>query len=78
RMLRNNLAFKLPGKGCKVVAVSSALLGEGKSTIASNLAVALSMDRKKVLIIEVDLRRPTVHTKFALPKEPGISNLIMG
>lgn len=78
RMLRNNLAFKLPGKGCKVVAVSSALLGEGKSTIASNLAIALSMDRKKVLVIEVDLRRPTVHTKFALAKEPGISNLIMG
>ena len=77
RMLRNNVGFKLPGQGAKVIAVSSSLLGEGKSTVACNLAIAMSMDQKNVLIVEADLRRPTVHNKFQLSKDVGLTNLIL-
>ena len=56
--------------------VSSATKGEGKSTVAANLAVTFTGSEKKVLIIDLDLRRPTQHKVFGENKEPGLSDAL--
>lgn len=61
----------------RFITVTSAVAQEGKSVVAVNLARALSFDpRGRTLIIDCDLRRPTVHKFFGLPLEPGLSNYI--
>ena len=60
----------------QVLALSSAGPSEGKSTISSNLAVALAEINQRVLLIDGDLRRPRQHEIFALPNEFGLSNLL--
>jgi capsular exopolysaccharide synthesis family protein len=56
--------------------VVSAAAGEGKSTIAANLAVVLAETGKDVLLISADLRRPRVHQLFGLPNESGLSDVL--
>jgi protein-tyrosine kinase len=66
--------------GLKVVMVTSALMGEGKTLTSSNLALTLSESYKKsVLLIDGDLRRPSLHTLFKIDSSPGLSEgLIAG
>ncbi len=79
RLLRANILFALPDKGsCRVIGVTSALSGEGKSTTALNLAYMLAESGRKTLLIEADMRLPTVSRKLGLPSEPGLSNLLAG
>ncbi|HEY0867668.1 MAG TPA: polysaccharide biosynthesis tyrosine autokinase, partial [Fimbriimonas sp.] len=78
RMLRNNIGFSMPDRSLKTIAVTSSTMGEGKSTVASNLAIAMAMDRKRVLLVDADLRKPTVHTKMHVSKELGLSSVISG
>lgn len=60
--------------GLKVVMITSALMGEGKTLTASNLALTLSESYKKnVLLIDGDLRRPAIHTLFRIDASPGLS-----
>ncbi len=58
------------------ILVTSAAPGEGKSLVAANLAVALARAGRRVLLVDADLRRPTVHTQFDLEIAPGLSNLL--
>ncbi|HEX4348696.1 MAG TPA: hypothetical protein VHZ73_14060, partial [Vicinamibacterales bacterium] len=64
-------------RGVKVVMVSSAIPGEGKTLTASNLALTLSQSyQRRVLLIDADLRRPMVHETFGLSNAVGLSNVL--
>ncbi|HWB79983.1 MAG TPA: GNVR domain-containing protein [Nannocystaceae bacterium] len=70
-----SLAPAVPGRG-RIVQVTSSQPGEGKSTIIANLAVALSKAGNRVLLIDLDLRRPVQHRGFKLLRGPGYADLI--
>ncbi|MHB1002052.1 MAG: polysaccharide biosynthesis tyrosine autokinase [Armatimonadota bacterium] len=78
RILRNNISFSSIDKEIKLLAISSPGRGEGKSTTAINLAVAMAMDGKRVLIMDCDLRRPSVHRKLAVSRDIGFTNVVTG
>jgi polysaccharide biosynthesis transport protein len=75
RTLRTNLEFAGVDKPIKSVLVVSAHPGEGKSTVAANLAITIAQGGKKTLLIDADLRRPRVHHYLDLPNRLGLSNL---
>ncbi len=77
RTLRTNIQFSSYDKEVKVITVTSSRPGEGKSTVACNMAITFAENGKKVLLVDADLRRPTVHKKFKLPNSVGIVNVIM-
>lgn len=77
KTMRTNLIFSLSTSDKKIVAVSSPLPGEGKSTIAANLAIALSqMDENKVLLIDADMRKPVQHKVFNVKNNAGIAEYL--
>lgn len=78
KVLRTNLEFSFPddGKG-KIIGVTSATQSEGKSTTACNIAYALAEDRQKVILLEADLRRPTIATKLSIARKPGVTNMLV-
>lgn len=79
KLLRANLDFSLPdAEGCKIIGVTSALRGEGKSTTSINIAYTEALTGKKVLLLEADLRLPTIAKRLNLRGKPGISNLLAG
>ncbi|HOX06754.1 MAG TPA: polysaccharide biosynthesis tyrosine autokinase [Planctomycetota bacterium] len=63
-VLRNNINYALPPGAPKVVLVASGVVGEGKSTVAANLAISYCLDGNNVLLIDTDLRRPRAHRLF--------------
>lgn len=75
RTLRTNLEFAGVDKPIKSILVVSSHPGEGKSTIATNLAVTIAQGGKKTLLIDADLRRPRVHHYLDLTNRIGLSNL---
>lgn len=75
RTLRTNLEFAGVDKPIKSILVVSAHPGEGKSTVAINLAVTIAQGGKKTLLIDADLRRPRVHHYLGLSNRLGLSNL---
>ncbi len=76
RRLRINVVYANPDKHYNVIMVTSANKGEGKSTVAANLAVTFSEAEKSVLIIDLDLRRPTQHKVFGENREPGLTDTL--
>lgn len=77
KLLRTKIQYSFAdGDDCHVVGVSSALAGEGKSTTSINLAYALAQLNKKVLLIDCDLRRPSVAAKLGLDQEHGLSGFL--
>jgi len=78
KTLRTNVIFSLPGNECKCIGVTSATRGEGKSTVAVNLAISLAQLNKKVVLIDCDLRLPTVLTKLNIKMQDGLSNYLSG
>lgn len=79
KLLRTNLEFSLPDEaGCKVIGITSALRGEGKSTTSVNLAYSIAETGKKVLLMEGDLRLPTLAKRLGINAQPGLSNLLAG
>jgi len=77
RRLRSNLEFVKEG-GATCVVVTSALPGEGKSTTAANLAAAMAEDGSRVLLVDADLRRPTVADTTGLESALGLSTVLIG
>ncbi len=78
KALRTNVIFSFPEEGAKVIGVTSSTKGEGKSTAALNLAVSFGQLGKKVLLIDCDLRLPTVAEKLGIKGLPGLSDLLVG
>ncbi|MCC2744912.1 CpsD/CapB family tyrosine-protein kinase [Leuconostoc lactis] len=77
RTIRTNIEFASVAKGnVKTLLVSSPLPSEGKSTITANLAVAYAQQGKKVLLVDTDLRRPTVAVTFGITDNHGLTNYL--
>ncbi len=78
REIRTNLEhIETEGKS-KVILVTSSVPNEGKTVVAANLATILGMGDKKVIVLALDLRKPELHTKFKLPNQMGMSELLSG
>lgn len=75
RAMRTNLEFVL--NGGKKILFTSSMSGEGKSYVALNLAVSLALLDKKVLLMELDLRKPSITTKLGLPAGKGFSHYVV-
>lgn len=79
KLLRTKLQFSFADeKNCRVIGVSSALTGEGKSLTAVNLAYTTSQLGKRVLLIDCDMRRPSLSEKLPITKNPGLSDFLSG
>src|SRR5439155_1867346 len=78
RMLRTNLEFAILERDIRTILVTSGLQGEGKSTTAINLAVALARFGRRVALVDLDLRRPMIHHFFGLGEHHGLSDVALG
>lgn len=78
RALRTNLRFAHVDMPRRVVLVTSTGPEEGKSTVLANLALSLAQSGRRTLVIDTDLRRPTLHRLFALPKSRGLADVLAG
>ncbi|MEV4951781.1 polysaccharide biosynthesis tyrosine autokinase [Paenarthrobacter nitroguajacolicus] len=78
RQLRTNLQFANVSGRAKTVLITSSLPGEGKSTTATNLAIALAQAGKTVCLIDADLRRPTIDSLLGLDRNAGLTTLLVG
>jgi len=76
RLLRANLEFAAAVQPLEKIAITSAGLGEGKSTVTANLGVVMAQAGFKTVIIDADLRRPTQHKIFGVGSEKGLTRLI--
>lgn len=74
--LKDNLIYMCENESTKVIQVESSHSGEGKTTLACNLGVSLSFNQKKVLIMELDFRKPRVNRLFNLSNELGLVDYI--
>ncbi len=78
RTLRTNLQYSSFDEEYKVIVVTSAEPGEGKSTTAGNLALSIAEGDKKVVLIDCDLSKPSLHKKFEISNTAGLSDVIVG
>jgi polysaccharide biosynthesis transport protein len=78
RVLRSNVRFAAVGEPLNSIMVTSTAPGEGKSMTSCNLAIAMALDGKRVILVDADLRRPTVHEKFGMRNTPGLTNVLVG
>lgn len=77
RLLRSNLEFAGAGRPNKVLLITSAQVSEGKTTTAANLAIVMAQTGKRVVLVDADLRRPSVHRVFGVPNTAGLSTLFL-
>lgn len=77
RTIRTNIRYSRVGGEIRSVLVTSSLPGEGKSTVAVNLAAAMAESGRKVLLLDGDLRTPAVHEAFDLPNGSGLTSILV-
>jgi len=78
KTIRTNLMFMMTQSNKKCITVSSSLSGEGKSTSVVNIAIAFSQLGCKVLVIDADLRKPTIYKKLKVANIKGLSSVLVG
>jgi capsular exopolysaccharide synthesis family protein len=78
RVLRTAIRFRDTGEPVRSILITSGAAGDGKSTIAANLAVSLAQDGARVILIDADLRRTRMDRIFRLPEGPGLSDVLLG
>lgn len=78
RVLRTNIEYSSYDKSLKAIGITSATADETKSTTAGNIALSFCQAEKKVLLIDLDLRRPSVHKKFQISNQRGFTEIILG
>lgn len=76
RLIRTNIQFSSVDKEIKTIVVTSAEPNDGKSTTASNLAIVLAQEEKKVLLVDADLRKPSIHYAFNLSNIHGLTSVL--
>ncbi|RRR76670.1 MAG: polysaccharide biosynthesis tyrosine autokinase [Candidatus Viridilinea halotolerans] len=77
RTLRTNILFSSLDRPLRTLLVTSTAPNEGKSTTLANLAVTMAQAEQRVLLVDCDLRRPSLHTLFGLSNEQGLTNAIL-
>lgn len=78
RMLRSNLKFSSTERSLKVFVVTSAVPREGKTHTAANLALTMAQNGLRTVLVDTDLRHPSLHRIFNVNREPGLTNLLVG
>ncbi len=78
RSIRTNLQFMSPDRELKIIMVTGAEPGVGKSTIAANLALTFSMTGERAFLLDTDMRKPMLHKLFDLPNFQGLSTYLAG
>lgn len=78
RLLRTNIQFAAIDQPVHTLLVTSSSPGEGKTTTAANLAFAMVADGKRVVLVDTDLRRPSLHKLLELPTTPGLTDVLLG
>lgn len=78
RSIRTNLQFIDNTPGSKIIAVTSTISGEGKTFITINLAGVIAFSEKKVIVLDLDLRKPKIHHGFGVENKRGVSTILMG
>src|SRR6476659_9466789 len=77
RTLRTNIQFSSLDKPLHTLLATSTAPDEGKSTTLANLAVIMAQSEQRVILVDCDLRRPTLHTLFDLSNEIGLTSMIL-
>lgn len=78
RSLRTSIKFSSVDKPVKTIVVTSSVMAEGKSTVSGNLAYILSQDGARVLVIDCDLRKPSIHYNFFVSNSEGLTDALIG
>ena len=78
RVMRSNVQFATVDAPTSSIVITSTSPGEGKSVTATNLAIAMALDGRKVILVDADLRRPTLHEKLDADHRPGLTNVLVG
>lgn len=78
RSIRSNLQFVDNTPGSKLISITSTISGEGKTFIAINLAGIISFSNKKVIVLDLDMRKPKIHVAFKSENKQGMSTLLIG
>jgi capsular exopolysaccharide synthesis family protein len=78
RMIQTNIKFSVAGENSKIFLITSPGDGEGKSTTASNLAITIAQQKEKVLLIDANLRKPSLHTFFRTSNTNGLTDILNG
>ena len=73
-----NLEFSAPSDGLRTIMITSAVPGEGKTTTAANVAISIAREGKSVVLVDSDLRKPSLHEVFGLENHKGLTNVLMG
>jgi tyrosine-protein kinase Etk/Wzc len=78
RTIRSNLEFINNTEDAKVIAITSTISGEGKTFVALNLAGIIAFSGKRVVLLDLDMRKPKIHKGFGVDNEKGMSTLLIG
>lgn len=78
RMIQTNINFLISDQKSPILIISSPIDGEGKSTVIANLAVSIAQQKKKVLLIDANLRRPSLHSFFNNANTEGLTDILIG
>jgi succinoglycan biosynthesis transport protein ExoP len=78
RNIRTNVLFSSAEEGGRTLVITSTGPGEGKTAVATNLALTLAQAGQRVLLVDADMRKPRVHLVFGLGQEPGLSSVLVG